>query len=97
MNESMPSRSAIRLIDDGNGLERLLHDLKNVDLLAIDLEANGFHAFRAKLCVIQLAWQGRNDEITVAIIDPLAVDIAPLETVLGNDGPTLIVLSLIHI
>ncbi len=56
------------------------------DRIAIDVEANGLYAFRAKLCVVQVAWQeGR--QLNVAVIDPFSVDISLLAPALAPDGP----------
>ncbi len=54
--------------------------------LAVDVEANGLHAFRPALCVLQLAWH-EGGEVAVAVIDTLAVPVAPLAPLLGPSGP----------
>jgi len=54
--------------------------------VALDCEGNGLHAYRGRLCVLQLAWyEGR--QITVAIVDALALDLMPLSDMLGPYGP----------
>lgn len=50
--------------------------------LALDLEADSFHHYRAKVCLVQLACAGR-----VALVDPLAgLDVSPLQPVLEDGG-----------
>lgn len=61
--------------------------------VALDVESNGLHVFRAGLCVVQLAWlepSGAADgpaSVVVAVVDPLAVPVAPLGPLLGAAGP----------
>lgn len=48
--------------------------------LAVDTEADSFHHYREKVCLIQLSASGRH-----ALVDPLAaIDLAPLAPVLAN-------------
>jgi ribonuclease D len=54
--------------------------------LALDVEGNGLFAYRPKLCTVQLAWQEAG-ATHVAIIDSLAVSVAPLRDLLGPAGP----------
>jgi ribonuclease D len=54
--------------------------------VALDVEADGLHSYRAKLCVLQLAWR-EGDAIAVAVVDTLAVPAAPLAPLLGEGGP----------
>src|SRR5580698_8867778 len=56
------------------------------DRLALDLEASGMFAYRARICVAQLAWE---DE--VVLIDTLAVPVPALRQLLGPEGPVKIV------
>jgi ribonuclease D len=48
--------------------------------VAIDIESNGLFAYRAKLCVVQLAAQGE-----VVVADPLAVSMDGLRALLESD------------
>ncbi|HHN74194.1 MAG TPA: hypothetical protein ENK10_03110 [Acidobacteria bacterium] len=43
------------------------------DRLAVDTEANGFHAYRPRTCLIQVAWE-QADGARCALVDPLALD-----------------------
>ncbi len=73
----------VRTPDDLLGLcQRIQHAPR----LAVDVEANGLFAYRASLCVLQIAWPER-DAIEVAIIDPQGLDLAPLRPIFGPDGP----------
>jgi ribonuclease D len=56
--------------------------------LAVDVEASGMFAYRARPCTVQLAW---DDGTQVAVVDTLATSIAPLGDLLGPDGPVKIV------
>jgi ribonuclease D len=56
--------------------------------LALDLEASGMFAYRARICTIQLAWDAAT---RIAVVDALATSIAPIGRLLGEQGPTKIV------
>ncbi len=61
-------------IDRPEQLSALLEDLTDCFRLAMDTEADGFHAYRPKLCLIQLAWEGGPARSGgSALIDPLAL------------------------
>lgn len=62
---------------------------REVDRLALDVEANGLHAFRAQLCVVQVAWR-EGAQMVAAIIDALALDLSPLAPAFGAGGPVKI-------
>ena len=49
--------------------------------LAVDVEASGMFAYRARTCTVQLAW---DDGEQVAVVDTLATSIAPLGELLGR-------------
>jgi len=67
-------------------LLRVVRAAMAAPLVALDVEGNGLFAYRARLCMAQLAW---NDGGTteVAIIDTLALDPTPLRELLGRGGP----------
>ena len=67
-------------------LAAIVEALQGVDRVGLDVEGNGFHAYRAELCVLQLAWQGA-DGVEIAIVDPFVVDLDPLAPIFGDDGP----------
>ncbi len=56
-------------IDSRSGLENFLDEVQDATFVGMDLEADNLHSYREKLCLIQLAADGR-----VALIDPLAFD-----------------------
>src|SRR5262249_3834526 len=54
--------------------------------VAVDVESNGLFVYRAALCVLQLAWP-EDGRIVVAVVDPIAVSIAPLTALFSATGP----------
>lgn len=74
------------LITDSRALEALALRLAAAERIAIDVEANGLFAYRAQLCTLQLALT-TDGELEVVLIDTLAVDLGPLRTALGEEGP----------
>ncbi|MEM1031934.1 MAG: HRDC domain-containing protein [Myxococcota bacterium] len=84
-------RSAPFVVTRPRTLQAVARRVRDVDRLAIDVEANGMHAFRPRLCVVQLAWREGAD-IVAAIVDALSLDLEPLAPALGAGGP----LKLLH-
>src|SRR5262249_7156489 len=76
------------LVRSRGELEGLVSRLAKAPRLGVDVEANGLFAFRASLCVLQIAWP-EADSMQVAIVDPLGpgLDLAPLQPILGPGGP----------
>ncbi len=66
----------------------LMRDAGGARRLAVDVEASGMHAYRARACTVQLSW---NDGRRVVVVDALATSIAPLDALLGANGPCKIV------
>lgn len=64
----------------------LARELNEAESIAVDVEADGLFKYRAKLCVLQLAWK-RGDSLAIAIIDPFTIDLAPLGPALSRSGP----------
>ncbi len=90
MVEARPS--AVRdplLVSSPEALVEALSVLHNADRLAIDCESNGMHAWRGRLCVMQLAVALPDGPARdVVLVDTLAVrDLTPLATLLGPSGP----------
>ncbi|MEO7327934.1 MAG: HRDC domain-containing protein [Minicystis sp.] len=75
-----------QLVRSTDDLLRLCSRLQHAPRLAVDVEANGLFAYRASLCVLQVAWP-EDDLIQVAIIDPQKLDLAPLGPIFGPLGP----------
>lgn len=80
------------LVEDAAALAAVVQRLRTADVVAVDVEANGMFVYRARLCTVQLAWRGPGDDrVSVAVVDALAADVAPLGPALGADGPVKIV------
>ena len=61
-------------IDNSTDLNRLCDDLKNEEIIAIDMESNGFFRYPEFICLIQVGFQGKQylvDPIALKNIDPL--------------------------
>lgn len=69
------------IIADEAGLERLATALESVPALAVDTESNSLHAYRERVCLIQISIPGHD-----FIIDPfpLGSDIGPLRAVFAD-------------
>ena len=83
---SQPPHPVVVTRDDA--LRDLLGTLMRAERLAVDIEASGMFAYRARPCTVQLGW---DDGQQIAIVDVLTVPIATLAPVLGVDGPVKIV------
>jgi len=68
-------------VDDAAGLEAVVDALAGEPLYALDTEFHGERSYWPRLALIQLAWPGG-----LALVDPLAVDPAPLGRVLSGPG-----------
>jgi ribonuclease D len=97
---SQNGSDSIRVVAEALSLGELARDLAREARVALDLEYNGMHAYRARVCTVQLATTsgassfggnatGESDR--AAVVDALAVDIAPLSLLLGDGGPIKIV------
>ncbi|WP_437842363.1 HRDC domain-containing protein [Sorangium sp. So ce1153] len=80
------SQSPPVLVERDDDLARLIERAARADALAVDVEANGLFAYRARLCTVQLAFR-EGDGIAVGIVDALRVPVAPLAPLLGAAGP----------
>jgi ribonuclease D len=78
------------IVDTRSALVALAARAGLAERIALDLEANGRFAYRARVSTLQLAWA---DEVVV--VDPLAPDIggdlAPLGHLLGGAGPVKVI------
>lgn len=75
-----PPITPARYIDNNTALRNLVKNLENETLLAIDTESNSLHAYRERVCLVQLST--RSDDY---IIDPLRIsDMQPLGVVLAD-------------
>jgi ribonuclease D len=76
-----PSEDDPRLIVDGADLDALCDELAGEDVYGFDTEFHTERTYYPKLALIQLAWRDQ-----VALVDPLAVDPAPLGRILAGPG-----------
>ncbi len=79
------SSSAPLLVDDGEGLARLVDALHAVRVVAVDTESNSFHVYRERVCLLQLSTPDRD-----YVVDPLAVDVRPLGPLLCDGRETVL-------
>lgn len=85
-----PART--ELVTTPEALARAVTALARETRVAVDCESNGMHAYRARLCTVQLA-PARPDAPApvVYVIDTIAVrELAPLARLLGPHGPTAV-------
>lgn len=75
-----------RVVSDDREMEQLVAELAGEPVLACDLESNGMFAYRARLCVVQLA-----SPRGVVVLDTMAADPAPLGKLLSQTGPLKII------
>ncbi|MGQ0432923.1 MAG: ribonuclease D [Microthrixaceae bacterium] len=68
-------------VDDAAAFARLVDRLATADVYGLDTEFHRERTYHARLALLQLSWRGG-----VAVVDPLAVDVAPLATVLRGSG-----------
>lgn len=69
-----------RYIDRPEQLEELAQELAGPALVAVDTEADSFHHYREKVCLIQISFEGQD-----VLVDPLALEsLEPLRAVLEN-------------
>ena len=89
----------MRVVTTTAELGDLARDLATEARIALDLEFNGMHAYRARVCTVQLAGASTaagaaapsSASTLPAVVDALAVDITPLAHLLGEHGPVKIV------
>jgi ribonuclease D len=60
-------------------LRALVADLSLAEAVAVDTESNSLHAYRERVCLIQIALPERD-----VLVDPLAVDVSPLGAMFAN-------------
>jgi ribonuclease D len=68
-------------VDDDQSFKELLERLAATDVYGLDTEFHRERTYHARLALLQLSWPGG-----VAVVDPLAVDVAPLGEVLRGPG-----------
>lgn len=86
------SAAAPPLVDDDDALAEVVAALSSVPVYAVDTEFHRERTYYPKLALVQLAWadpeapDGAPGEHHIALLDPLAVDLTPLATVLDGSG-----------
>lgn len=75
------SAPATPVVVDDAGLESLVVEITREDAYAFDTEFHTERTYVPELALIQIAWADK-----VALVDPLAVDPAPLAAVFGGPG-----------
>jgi len=76
----VPDESGFRIVDAGPALDDVVEALLTTDRYAIDTEFHRERTYYPQLALIQIAWPG-----DLVLIDPLAVDPAPLAEVFRSD------------
>jgi ribonuclease D len=70
----------IFLVNREDALRAVASRLAEEETIAIDIESNGMHAYKAGLCVVQLAARG-----SVVVVDPLATPLTALGPLLASE------------
>jgi ribonuclease D len=78
-------RVGFRHVADAAALRSLLDELRGVDAYALDTEFHRERTYFARLALLQVAWPGG-----IALVDPLAVDVAPFAEVLSSPALAVI-------
>jgi ribonuclease D len=73
------------LVADAAAVEKLAAALRSEPIVAIDTESNSFHAYKERVCLIQISVSGQD-----WIVDPLATGVAPLGEVLCDGRETVL-------
>jgi ribonuclease D len=74
------------MIEDAEALDSLVEKLRTCAVVGVDTEADSFHHYKEKLCLVQIS-----DRTTDYIVDPLKVgDISALKTIL--EDPEIVVI-----
>ncbi|HUL60071.1 MAG TPA: ribonuclease D [Anaeromyxobacteraceae bacterium] len=73
------------LVADGAAIERLASALRAEPVIALDTESNSFHAYRERVCLIQISTPAQD-----YVVDPLAADVRPLGPILCDGRETVL-------
>lgn len=72
------------LVADGAALGRLVEAVRASPVVAFDTESNSFHAYRERVCLLQVSTRSGD-----WIVDPFALDVAPLGEALCDGRETV--------
>lgn len=78
-HQDSPATTPWQYVDTPAGLEALAQRLRAVPRFALDTESNSMHAYRERICLVQVSLPELD-----AIIDPFAVDLRALGPVLAD-------------
>ncbi|CAN5723832.1 ribonuclease D [soil metagenome] len=73
--------TAFRWVDDAAALRIVIAELADQPVYAVDTEFHRERTYFPRLALVQLGWAGE-----IALVDPLAVDLAPFRQVLEGDA-----------
>ncbi|HEX9049142.1 MAG TPA: ribonuclease D [Anaeromyxobacter sp.] len=79
-----PHQPPPTLVADAGGVAALAERLRAEAVVAVDTESNSFHVYRERICLIQISTRAAD-----FIVDPFAVDVAPLGAVLCDGRETV--------
>jgi len=82
---STPRDPPPALVADEAAIARLAAELATEKVIALDTESNSFHAYRERVCLIQISTPAQD-----YVVDPLAVDVRPLGPVLCDGRETVL-------
>jgi ribonuclease D len=82
-----PTTQPLQVVAREDELQDIVRSASEATRVAVDLEASGMFSYRARICAVQLAWDGGR----AAVIDTLAVPLDGLRALLGEGGPVKIV------
>jgi ribonuclease D len=74
-----------QLVADARALAALADSIRAEPVVAVDTESNSFHAYRERVCLIQLSTRSGD-----WIVDPFSVDVRPLGAVLCDGRETVL-------
>lgn len=74
------------VITSPDDLQEIVRRALAAEAVAVDVEANGLFAYRARACVVQLAWVEAG-ELQIALVDSLAVPVTALSGLLSAPAP----------
>ena len=78
----MFGKTPLVMIEDDAALKAAVDQLKTAPVIGVDTEADSFHSYREKVCLVQIS-----DLKTDFIVDPLRVsDMSPLGEIMADPG-----------
>lgn len=73
-------------IDTDDALAALVDELASVDRYALDTEFHREKTYWPKVALLQVAWHTPDGDDAIALVDPLAVDLAPFAALFAGPG-----------